>query len=118
MSALRLASACSVAVERCTCAGVADATKRVSHGMTARRGRTENGLSGCSIQRMPSRTAAGVASGWTWLAPTIPALPAEHPQPSSAPRSSMITDAPCSASSSAVMAPTTPPPMTATSKVF
>ena len=113
-----LAMVCSVAVERWTCAGVAEATKRVSHGTTASRGRTENGLSGRSIQRRPSRTAAGVASGRTWLAPTIPALPAEQPQPSSAPRSSTTTEAPCSASSSAVIAPTTPPPMTATSKAF
>ena len=67
---------------------------------------------------MPSRTAAGSASGTTWLAPTMPALPAEHPHASSAPRSRSTTDAPSRASSRAVHTPTAPPPITATSAVL
>src|SRR3954449_2625436 len=45
----------------------------------------------------------------------MPALPAEHPQASSGPRSRRTTDAPRLASSRATHTPTAPPPITVTS---
>ena len=60
-------------------------------------GARRTGCPGAASSAGRPGAAAGVARGRTWLAPTIPALPAEQPQPSSAPRSSTTTEAPCSA---------------------
>jgi hypothetical protein len=42
----------------------------------------------------PTRSECGLAIGVEWLGQIKPAFPAEHPEASSGPRSSSVTDAP------------------------
>jgi hypothetical protein len=67
------------------------------------------------IERTPTRSDAGLASGTEWLGQISPALPAEQPEASVGPRSSNVTAAPRRASSRAQQTPIAPPPTIATS---